>query len=274
MKKIKKTALIGCSFLLLLLPGISQGTGTDLRFFGGAGIFSPQDINDGAKGWFDLHAGFLKALGYTQEGEVKPIKLGMDLGGDLLLHFTPQVALGIGGGYIQASRASEILFTKSSTITPSNKTKISAVPIRAGLFFTFPMGGAVNVSLNFGAAYYLTKFDWDWDSGEMGEIHDSVKANGFGYHGGIGLEFDLSPDLAFFLEGTARYVKIKGFEGTEKGREGPDEWTSDGTLYYVEGSDYPSLLIRESMPTGYKVAREAEVNLSGLAVTAGLKMKF
>jgi hypothetical protein len=274
MKKIEKTAIIACSLLLLVLPSISNGGGLELRFFGGAGFLSPHDINKGVKGWSDLHAEFITRMGYSQEGETRPIQLGMDLGGDLLIHFTPHVAIGIGSGYIQATRDSEIIFAKDTTITMSDRSKISAVPVRAGLFFTIPLNRVMSASLNFGSAYYMAKYNWDWNSGDLGELHDSVKANGFGFHGGIGFEFNLSSDIAFFLEGTARYVKIKGFEGTETGREGPDTWQSEGTLYYVEGTEFPSLLLRESMPTGYRVAREAEVDLSGLAVIAGIKLKF
>jgi hypothetical protein len=273
MKRIAKIAIM-IGLIFLLLPGLSFGTGLDLRIYGGLSYFSPQDVNKGVKGWTDLHAEFLTDAGYSQQGDTEPIRWGMDLGGDILVHFTPVVALGIGVGYIKGDKTSEIIFEKGTTVSMTNQIRISAVPIRAGLFFTIPMNHSANLSLHVGSGYYLAKCNWDWNSGSLGELHHSTKANGFGFDGGLGFEFNLSPGLAFFVEGTARYAKIKGFEGTEKGREVSDTWEQEGTLYYVEGTSYPALLLRESMPSGYRIAREAEVDFSSVAVTAGLKLKF
>lgn len=273
MKRIGKVVVM-TGLLFLLLAALSSGAGLDLRLYGGLGYFSPQDVNKGVKGWTDQHAGFLTDRGYSRQGETEPIRWGLDVGGDILVHFTPQIALGIGVGYIQGNKASEIVFEDGTDASMTNEIKISAVPIRAGLFFTVPMSHSANLSLHVGSGYYLAKCNWDWNSGSLGELHHATKANGLGFDGGLGFEFNLSSGVAFFLEGTARYAKIKGFEGTEKGREYTDTWEQEGTLYYAEGSDYPVLLLRESMPSGYRVAREAEVDFSHVAVTAGLKLKF
>jgi hypothetical protein len=273
MKRVGKIAVMA-GLMFLLLPSPSSGAGVDFRIYGGLAYLSPQDINQGIQGWTDLHAEFLTDSGYSQQGEFEPIHWGMDLGGDILLHLTPQIALGIGAGYIAGNKTSEIVFENGTTVTVTNAVKISAVPIRAGLFFTVPAGSAVNFTFHVGSGYYLAKCDWDWNSGVLGELHHSTKANGLGFDGGLGFEFNLSPGVAFFLEGTARYAKIKGFEGTEKGRELTDTWEQEGTLYYVEGTTYPSLYLSETMPTGYRVAREAVVDFSKVGVTAGLRMKF
>ena len=95
-----------------------------------------------------------------------------------------------------------------------------------------------------------------------------------GFHGGVGLEIMLSNNIAFLLEGTGRYAKIKPFEGTEKYVELGADDTTEGILFYLEGVDYPVLFIRPEKPRGYREAREAEVDFSGFGIVAGLKLRF
>ncbi len=84
----------------------------------------------------------------------------------------------------------------------------------------------------------------------------------------------LSENFAFFLDGRGRYARIKGFEGTEKGMEAGSTWQDKGTLFYLEGSDYPVLFIKEEMPTGYRVAREANIDFNGFSLLAGIKLRL
>ncbi len=274
MKKKQKMAMAAFILIFFLGAGFTSGAQFGLRLFGGAGTLSPADINQGTKGWTDQHAGFYTSFGYSRSGEVKPVNMSLEGGVDLLVYLTPRIALGIGAGYIQGKRASEVVLTKGTEeIKITSQPTLSAKPIRLSLFFEIPADN-LNIYLNLGSDYYLAKYTWDWEFPDEWELNQSATANGLGFHGGIGFEIRVSPNVAFFVEGTGRYAKVKGFEGTEKGMEGGVTWEGSGTLFYLEGTDYPVLFIREEMPTGYKVAREANVDFSGFSVLAGLKMKF
>lgn len=129
MKKIKAIVLGGCFFLLLLWIGPSYGTAGGIRLFGGINYFSPIDINKGVKGWSDLHAEFLTKAGYARRGDAEPLQFGIDAGGDVIFSLTPGLAIGIGAGYIHGVKESEIVLSKDTEISMTNKVTISAVPI-------------------------------------------------------------------------------------------------------------------------------------------------
>jgi opacity protein-like surface antigen len=247
MKRKKKMAMAAFSLILLLGTGFAHSSQFGLRLFGGLGTFSPQDINQSTKGWTDQHAGFFTSSGYSRSGEVKPVNMSREGGADLLIYFTPRIALGIGAGYVQGKHASEVFLTKGTDeIKITSQPALSATPIRLGLFFEIPAAG-MNIYLNLGADYYLAKYTWDWNFPGMWELNHSATANGLGFHGGIGFEIMISNNVALFLEGTGRSAKIKGFEGTEEGMELGSTWEGSGTLFYLEGADYPVLFIQEEM---------------------------
>ncbi|MFQ6082084.1 MAG: outer membrane beta-barrel protein [Candidatus Aminicenantia bacterium] len=242
------------------------------------------DINEGLEGWNDLLIDDEIPPGYSVEGEAKPIHLGFDFGGDLIVNITPQIGIGFGVGYIRGTKTSEITYTNGIEGAWTNKPKISAIPIRLGVFYTLLMNEMMNVVFNAGAGLYLAKYFFDnrfEENGYWEEINQEASANGFGVHGGVGFEFNLSPNIAFVLEGQGRYAKIGGFEGTrEWSGSGGGSHKEEGTLYYYEvdffGKKYPLVFVHEDEPSGPFVSnvREAKVDFSGFNFLAGIKIKF
>ena len=254
-----------------------------LRLLGGMGILSPEDINRGIEGWNDFLADLWEVF---QEGEVKPINLGYEFGGDLVINLTHNIGIGIGAGYIQGAKTSDQTFSSDYGVDGNitNKPKIRAIPIKVSLFYTLPLNNSVNVVFNGGGGIYFAKYSYnfriDADGFWMEGDHDT-SSTGFGFHGGIGLEFNLAPNIAFLLEGQGRYAKIDGFEGESVYSE--TDMTSikeEGVLYYVEGSSmgktYRIVYIYEEKPSGEGISkvREAKVDFSGFALMAGIRIKF
>lgn len=254
-----------------------------LRLLGGMGILSPEDINRGIEGWNDFLADLWEVF---QEGEVKPINLGYEFGGDIVINVTPNFGIGIGAGYIQGAKTSEQTFSSDYGVggTITNKPKIRAIPIKLSLFYTLPLNNSVNVVFNGGGGLYFAKYSYNFRvdaNGFLMEGNQDASANGFGFHGGIGFEFNLAPNIAFILEGQGRYAKIDGFEGESVYSEtGDSPYTEEGTLYYVEGSDmgktYRIVYIYEEKPSGVGIikVREATVDFSGFTLMAGIKIRF
>lgn len=253
------------------------GSSLELKLMGGLNYFLNGDVNQGTRGWCDLHSEFLTDWGFSQTGEINPIQRDLGFGGDLIINFSRWLGIGLGAEYIQGTETSERIFTNSVEATMSSEPKMRAIPIKVSLFLTQRLSNNVNLCLHGGAGYYLAEFTYDWNlgiPGDMDELHYDTSANSLGYHGGIGLEFYFNPNVAFVIEGQGRYAKIQGFEGTAMGVEGSSEEEWEGTLYYVEGTEYPSLLIREDEPTGYRLAREAIIDFSGLFLKAGIKIRL
>jgi hypothetical protein len=275
---------------ILFAPALirAEGSRVGIRLWGGLNYLLARDVNDGNNGRNDLIRSAAEFSGWSVSGETNPIRMGYDFGGDLIINLTARIGLGIGAGYLQGTKESEIAFTKGTyNLTMTSKPDIWAIPLRAGLFLNLPMGERAYFNLNIGAGYYISKYSYTWKIEGIGywddidKINYKVSASGFGYHGGIGLEFDVAPNLAFFVEGQARYAKIGGFEGTVE-KHYKEDWTysGEGKLYYYDlkyGADtFKQLDVRATPPSGSYVsnAREATVDFSGLYAVAGIKIKF
>ncbi len=264
-------------------PEFFKGIGLSLRLSGGLDYFSAGDIDKGTRGEFDSTADFLSSAGYTLDKRTESFRTGFDVSGDIIFYIKPRVGIGLGAGFIRATETNLLVVTGKNIILDHQigvAPKITAVPIRLGLFFTLPIHRLLSISLNGGASLYLAKYSYDlsttWD--DMNNIRQHANAKGLGFHGGIGLEVSLNPRVAFFIEGQGGHAKISNFKGEETEREhvGFDYVYSQekGTLYYLEGEKYPYLAILAEEPSGFKTVRKASFDFSGFSLRAGLIVKF
>jgi len=279
MKKSKRASmLVICLLALLLFPGLIKAEKIELRLLAGMNYLSGGDINKGDNPWIGLFA----MAGYSME--TKPVHLGFDFGGDIIINLTPKIGIGFGVGYIQGAKTSELTVSNGEEGTFTNKPKISAVPIKLGLFFNIPLSEVMNVVFNVGGGLYLAKYSCNFrveENGGWAELNQETNASGLGFHGGIGLEFNLAPNIAFVIEGQGRYAKFGGFEGTcESSGDIEDSGKFEGTLYYYEwredGKIYPTVFVSSQRPPGsvFSNVREAKVDFSGFTLMAGIKIKF
>jgi opacity protein-like surface antigen len=285
--------LLGISCLCLLAavlaaPPTAEAQGAALKLFGGYNTFGSGDVDPGLKGAQDLITALGEAFGWTATAEFKSLNSAWDTGGDFVFYFTPNFGLGLGAGYIQTFPAkSQTDFTHSG-LTPLAFTadpKASAIPIRASLYVTIPMGPVISLTLHGGASYYLAKFNWtqrfgsttSWDQVEI-----KTDGKGIGFHGGVGLELNLTPNLGLIVEGTGRLAKLDNFTGTSTNTHsiGPAS-TDTGTLYYYELSGgtlgtLGFLELSDTVPSGSGLSnvRKAKVDFSGFAGRFGLIFRF
>jgi hypothetical protein len=273
--------------LAILFPGSAYGSNISfsLRLYGGLNYISGGDLNEGLKGVNDYYAKYFWYFGLTQSGGAyNPVHLGVNFGGDFIIQITPTIGIGLGAGYLQGTSESNITFTP---VAAAEKTtaKVSAVPLRLGMYFTLPAGAVLNVNFHVGLSYYLAKVSYDFRSSAPGSWEQSsVRAdgNGLGFHGGLGFEFRLSPAVSFFLEGLGRYASISGFEGSgEKTDSYGDRGLDNGKLYYYKTysgtlGSFSAIFVHGSEPSGSSVSsvREARIDFSGFSAFAGIIIHF
>lgn len=103
-----------------------------------------------------------------------------------------------------------------------------------------------------------------------------------GFHGSLGFEYELSPKLGLFVEAVGRYAKFKNFE-TVTGRTEDSGGFSDttvGRLYLVtESIDIYQISMfeisdTEPVPDPGETVREPKIDLSGLSLQAGFRIRF
>jgi hypothetical protein len=260
-----------------------QGIGLSIRFGGGPSHFFAGDINKGLDGIFGSWYDFFNSGGYTLDTRRSSFHTAADVSIDFIYQVKSQIGIGLGVGYIR-STTKNLLIVTGQDINVEQKfagtPTIRSVPIRLGLYFTFPVHRLLSLSFNFGPALYLSKYTYlfgpDWK--ERQSVVQTAHARKLGFHGGLGIDVRLDQRVSFFIEGHGRYAKISDFEGEETRTWYPNSretsLTENGTLYYLENGKNPSLAILSKEPAGFSLVRKGIFDLSGFGLRAGLTVKF
>lgn len=290
-------------FFFLALTGIGQAQdfikGFSLKFTGGYGTMAIGDLNTFIEG-ADTFLGDVAGLfGGTKEGELKKLnKWGYDLEGEIIMNLTENFGIGVGAGYIQkrstdswASARKEIIFGVGMTI--SLKPEFSAIPINLSVYYFSSVAPSVNIFLYGGLGYYFGKVTASatlvqdfilappqlWSE----ELKIEAKDQNFGLHGGIGLEFNVAPKIALFIEGKGRYCKLKSWKGDGTITSGGNTERESGTIWFAEievepatGIYIPFIFPSEEEPSedDARNVRKFEADLSGISLKVGIRIKF
>jgi hypothetical protein len=263
------------------------------KLYGGLSRIAAGDLNDGSDGFFELLQIYGDMGIGTAEGGYSPVHGGYNFGGDIIFQLSPAIGVGLGIGYMRNSDDSEMtLTTTTETLTLTGRPVISAMPIRLGVFLTFPVSGKISLTADAGATYYhRLKFDatqrveftpTDWGEMSVSASRSSLSAN-LGFQGSLGFEYKLSEDLGFFVEAVGRYAKFKNFgtvTGLDESSGGTPE-TTEGKLYiatytFTEGS-YSVFSIETTPPVDDPpdvTYREPKIDLSGFSIQTGIRIRF
>jgi len=285
MKKFKVG--IPLAIILIILVAAPARARLGLRLWGGLNTLSGGDLNEGTKGWFEYYR--LDELNsYTPGGEFQPTHLGYDLGGDLLFQFSPVLGIGVGAGYLTASRSFSLNYTRPGwdPVVYTSKTALGAVPLRLSLYYSLPLGPSFHITFHLGGGYYLAnlKLHIRAENPTYFEDYDFHQATGggLGFHGGLGLEIALSEAVSLVLDLTGRWAVISNFHGDfTVSNTWSHGTTPDADLYFFKALDppfgtFPLLFMSSAEPSGpaFSDVRRARIDLSGLSSVVGLVFRF
>jgi hypothetical protein len=304
---VLSTFLVVVFFLVIEIQAKDFPKGFSLKFTGGYGTMSIGDLNVVIEDLENSYNDWASLPDATKEGEFKKLNTGFEYEGELIISFSEHFGIGIGAGFIKREEPSKVTFELDGEpylyYDISCNPELSAIPIKLSIYYYIPILSRMNLFLNGGIGYYFGKLNyrsvWDahmvyegWDSSDVRSASViETKDNGIGFHGGIGFEYNVIKNLAFFVEGVGRYAMLKDWEGDsieyiEFSSGGPTEETtetSSGTLWYYEyypetSPDSPSyvLKIQEEKPMhpNYRNVRKAEGDLSGFSLRIGLRISF
>jgi opacity protein-like surface antigen len=278
---MKKMLLLFCALVLSLAlvyaPAQAQ-TKFGFKITGGLGYLGGGDLNTGLQGWSDAWSAIFGGSGYTVTGGYSAVHLGMDIGGEFLLQFDPSMAIGLGVGYLQASKSSTLTMTGfGSSAAFTWAPKVSAIPITATFYYFLPSSGRVRIFLDAGLGYYLGKYTDAWHLEFFGPTDETLDttANGIGFHGGLGIEVPFSPAISFLFEARGRYASLGNFKGTDT-----TSFTSTTGDVWIENLDtfglgtFPLLTIDTGTPSSSTTPRQAKLDLSGFSAVIGFLFHF
>jgi len=274
--KRKLSILTTIIFVLFALTGMSQAKDFSLKLTGGYGTMTVGDYNSFGE----------------KQGEFKSLKWGVEGEGEIIFKLPAGLGIGIGVGYIQRSNESDLGVTIPllGEFNLNLQPDLTAIPINLSAYYFTPGVVPLKLFAYGGVGYYFGKINhifrvdmsppayWEQTEGD-------IKGQGFGFHGGAGLEFNFIPKVSFFVEGRARYCKLTSWEGDETSRDSDGATDSQsGTLWYFEALDtnfgtgqwFSALTLSDTQPAGAEVrnVRKYEADLSGFILRVGIRIKF
>jgi hypothetical protein len=106
-----------------------------------------------------------------------------------------------------------------------------------------------------------------------------------GFQGGLGLNFEITPNIALIADGSYRYGKVSNIKGNWSDIVSSPSGTTvisnaEYYLWYYEnaqGGPYPQVgFYDKNGPTAGSIsgARKADINLSGIVILAGFKLSI
>jgi opacity protein-like surface antigen len=266
-----------------------------IKFSGGLGSITGGDINRHLR----AYDSYLSEMTYYEGGETKIVHYGSDLEAEIRWDISSKFALSAGIGYIYGDKESYFEFRGPFPFHGSSNypqryiifPKIKAIPLKLGFYYTMPLRSRINFFFDAGISYYFSKASLYKDhlcstglllpTYTKEEKYD-LNANNFGFHGGIGLEYNIANNLALLLEVQGRYARLN-LKGNKMSSLMEAPWVEEeGNLYIGEidlldegyGEYCPDLVISQSMPSGNVNVRRAILDLSGFSLRVGIRIKL
>lgn len=273
----------------MLTVGAAQGFSVEfsLKVAGGVSFVNPQEINTVLQSWEDYwitRADFDRNWSYLG-GQVSTLKLGYDFEIELIIGFTPRLALGLSSGYIfsDVSEGATTLTIEKvlGTFDHVRPTKISGIPLILSGYYIQPLRSSLSLFFRAGGGPLWAKyFERDGNKNIENENYfypQSISASAQGqiYLLGLGIIFETESGIRFFMEGAWRKATITGFSGENKQEE-------TGALTYLEEYESSYELwqakyqIFDEPPSGDNTrdVKQGEIDFSGFSVKIGLMIKF
>ncbi len=261
-------------------PDLSTGSfPLEFSFSAGAGSLSPRDLNDATQGYADTNAA---ALGIPAIGSVGTLHLAMLVGFELSYRASPRLAIALGADFLRGANGSSVDYTDSVlSETLTTKPSAGAVSFKLGVRYYpgggfYVRGGLGIYSVKAGYLYRLERAD-DWQ-----QWKGAASGSGVGAEAAFGGEWEIRPKTVFFVEAGFRMARFRGLTGSNVYTNQAGEIQREaGTLFFFrkEAADagvYPLLFVRTTIPAeeGVVDARQADINLSGMAFRAGIRYRF
>jgi opacity protein-like surface antigen len=295
--KKKRLVYLGLVFIFALgLTSMSYADSTikgfTLKLGGGMGSWSGSDINNFFLDFNKRMDNTASIAGADINGEIQELNYGPDFEGEFIIELPKNFAVGIGFGYM-VRKGDDTLELSLNGVGNSIEieTQFTAVPILLNGYFNLPMGAKTKAYIKAGIGYYIGKSTYFVRqeviilglSPAWGENEGNASSNAFGFHGGLGIEFNFSGNVAIFFEAVGRYANLKNWEGRDRYSDYLGVSGSDGVdWYYAQEFDditqlwYKTLQIMEEEPSGsyYRDVRKAEISYSGVSLRLGIKITF
>jgi len=281
------SVIVRILILLLVFSDSAQGLDLHFKISGGYAYLKLSEVHRSLNGWAEwkkIEAKENKNWQVLSEN-VRNMHSGVNLEGELLFFITPRLSLGLGAGYLYSdlseTEAEVTVERPAGTVSQVFPMTVSAYPVILSCYYFIPLRNNLRLFFRGGFGYvwakYVNREGRKFLAATRYTYFELQKASASSSTaiGGFGLMYDSDIGVHFFIEGTARLAKIRGFSGE-------NEQGIEGTLYYYEeyssdpGFWQAQFKIMAEKPSGpdFRSVSEAVVDFSGFSAKIGFMIRF
>jgi len=285
-----RKVFLSLSFLLIAAV-LAYPQQVSFKLMGGLTWIDGGDYNKGIAGQNQ----YLKATTTTMSGAYGELTGGLKFEAEVINYLNPRLGIGLGGGYFRTSNESKVTsrglladvpFDNESTY----QSKVSVIPFFLNFHYLARLASHLKIDLFGGPTFNIVQFNFKnpsmtstFSTTETVSFTASVAA--LGLQGGLGLDFEITPNIALVADGYFRYGKVTNIKGNWSDILSATSGTavkSSAEYYlwyydYTGGGSFPQFGFYDiNGPTGSSVsgARKADINFSGIVILAGVKFSI
>jgi hypothetical protein len=285
---MKRILAAAAMIAVLTAPAVSQQI--SFKLTGGWTTVQGDDYKTAVAGRMSL----LRDSFASVSGEFRPLTNGAAFQAEIITHWGKRLAVGFGGGYYQIGKSDLVSASMpgdSGTVLVETALwpQISAIPFFLNAHYKMSLGTKLGLDIFAGPVFQIAQFSSERNATSsidpLGEV-EAFKASvpTLGIQAGLSLSLSLGRGISLVADGLYRYEKAFKFVGnwTYFGTSSTGETTGTSSSYYLWYYDYAGAkgsyplvgFYDENGPTGTGItgARKAELNLSGVTLTAGIKI--
>jgi outer membrane protein W len=274
--------------LCLFLSTLGFSAGLSFKATGGLSLLMGGNWNDVVEGQNAFYQDVLTSVSTPLD----KLSMGLTFEGEIIYHVTENVGIGVGSGYITASKDStldgDLLgFPFSLNLKPS----VTAIPVMLNLHYFLPISPSMNVHFYVGPGIYFSTVKLDDNLVFPGLAINALETfrpeskTAFGVQGGIGLELAVSTNVFLVLDAQGRFVDISDLvgdlteSGTVLGIPINATYTNQKYWYYESlsgGTYYGTFAFNDTQPsgTGIRNVKDGAFSLTGVTFQAGFRVGF
>ena len=292
---MKRISLIATLSLLFCIPLVAlaetRERGLHFKLSGGIGSFNVGDFNTFFGDTVPYYDSILSSYGFTRQGGYEELRRARSGSGEIVIDLFKIFSAGVEIGYHQMDSPSSISWshTEDGDLNIDLTSSLNVVPIKLNVYAALPLTSGIRTYLHggFGIHTVQSTFEYREDTRipeNEGYFRSEIRAKGTGYgiHGGLGLELEISSAFAVFAEGSYRSVKLNDLDGRMSTRaNSPIAQTVGGKIWYFQFFDENSSSNISGISVGEKpeeeglnTLREFEIDLSGYSLKVGFRIRF
>jgi hypothetical protein len=278
--------------LILAAAVLAPAQQVSFKLMGGLSWINGSDYNDGIAGDFAL----FRATSTTVSGSFANLTGGAHFQAELITHINGWLAVGLGGGYYRVSNTSTVSsgglatdgtpYTATSTLSP----QVSVIPFSLNVHYFADLGPKLKIDAYAGPVFFIVQTHIE-NPGTLTTANTSTlelftaSASTLGAQAGLGLSYQLMRRISILVDASYHFGSYTDIQGNwvknTTSDAGFTSLSSDSyfmwSYNYTQGATYQQYgFFDANGPTGAGIskARKTKIDISGLMISAGVRISF